>query len=280
MHRPGRSPLVDAIVRAAERPTGGLDGHGGAAEPPHDVVAVPVELPGGPIRLLRPRDPEAVAFETVSAPGAAVEELHPPHWARLWASGIALAHAIEPDPSDATGPDGEEGGANCERAGRPGGRIVVRGRPVLELGCGLGLPALAAARAGARVLATDRSPGAVAYVAASAAREGIGLCSAACAWDGAGSLVEQGPWDVVLAADVIYDQEALTVLASLLTRLVADDGEVWLTDPRRPLAAEFLADARGRWREVDTRASAVPGVLLHRLRGPVRPVRSRRGGLP
>ncbi|MBW0102255.1 methyltransferase [Pseudonocardia sp. KRD291] len=268
---PGPRPdLVAAIVRAADRGgDGGEPGTGaphsggepgtGDADPTLDAVAERVQVPGGPLHLLRPRDPDALAFETVSAPDAEVEELHPPHWARLWASGTALARVVDAPPPPPT------------VAGRDGaGRIVVRGRSVLELGCGLGLPALTAARAGARVLATDRALGAVAYVAATAAREGIDLHSASCTWDAAEPLVEQGPWDVVLAADVIYGQEALTVLAALLPRLAADDGEVWLADPRRPLTPEFLADARSRWREVDTRESPVQGVRLHRLRGPIR----------
>lgn len=250
MHRP-RPDLVDALAGAADRPVPDT------TDPLLDAVAETVQLPGGPLRLLRPRDPDALGFETVSGPDDPVQELHPPHWARLWPSGTALARAVGP-PSEGAGP------------------IVVRGS-VLELGCGLGLPALTAARAGSRVTATDRSACAVAYVAATAAREGIDLRSASCAWEAAEPLVERGPWDVVLAADVIYGQEALTVLAALLPRLVGDAGEVWLADPRRPLTPEFLADARRRWREVDTVGSTVPGVLLHRLRGPLRPAARRRG---
>ncbi len=263
MHRPERL-LIEAILRAADRPHPDGDTRACGTDALFDAVAEPVPLPGGVLHLLRPRDPEAVAFETVSAPGAAVEELHPPHWARLWAAGGALARAVEV----VAPPDGAPGRDGAGYAGA--GRIAVRGRSVLELGCGLGLPSLAAARAGARVLATDRSPGAAAYVAATAVREGIDLRSASCAWDGAGSLVAQGPWDLVLAADVVYGQEALTVLAGLLPRLTGDHGEVWLADPRRPLTPEFLTDARRRWREVQTLDSAEPGVRLHRLRGPVR----------
>ncbi|MYW74150.1 hypothetical protein GTW08_18695, partial [Pseudonocardia sp. SID8383] len=37
-----------------------------------------VGLPGGPLDLLRPADPEAVAFDPVAV-GEGVEELHPPH---------------------------------------------------------------------------------------------------------------------------------------------------------------------------------------------------------
>ncbi|MET0191587.1 MAG: methyltransferase domain-containing protein [Pseudonocardia sediminis] len=275
MH-PADPSLVDAIVRAAsDRAVDGIDT---LLDPLLDVVAEPVDLPGGVISLLRPRDPDALPFETVSSPDAEVEELHPPHWARLWPSGTALARAVAARPASGGTRPGDSGSGDVPLGGDAGrersdprgpARIVVRERSVLELGCGLGLPSLAAARAGARVLATDRSPGAAAFVAATAARAGIGLRAASCAWNEPQEL--DGPWDVVLAADVLYGADALTLLAGLLPRLTADDGEVWLADPRRPLAPEFLADARTRWREVDTLDSTEPGVLLHRLRGPARP---------
>ncbi|RZT86392.1 lysine methyltransferase [Pseudonocardia sediminis] len=269
--RPADPSLVDAIVRAAGRDVD---------DPLLDVVAEPVDLPGGVVSLLRPHDPDALPFETVSSPDAEVEELHPPHWARLWPSGTALARAVNAPPaSGGTRPGGSGAGdvplggdVGRERSDPRGpARIVVGGRSVLELGCGLGLPSLAAARAGGRVLATDRSPGAAAFVAATATRAGIGLRAASCAWNEPENLLAGGPWDVVLAADVLYGADALTLLADLLPRLTGDDGEVWLADPRRPLAPEFLADARARWREVDTVDSTEPGVLLHRLRGPARP---------
>ena len=57
------------------------------------------------------------------------EEEFLPYWAELWPSGLALARHV---------------------AARE-----LRGLRVLELGCGLGLPALAAALRGADVLATD-----------------------------------------------------------------------------------------------------------------------------
>jgi predicted nicotinamide N-methyase len=63
-----------------------------------------------------------------------------PYWAILWPSGEALAQAVADEPPPA-------------------------GARVLELGCGLALPSVAAARAGATVLATDGSPDAVAFAA-------------------------------------------------------------------------------------------------------------------
>jgi release factor glutamine methyltransferase len=49
------------------------------------------------------------------------------------------------------------------------------GRWLLEIGCGSGVIAMEAARGGARVIATDRNPFAVAFVAACAARASLDL---------------------------------------------------------------------------------------------------------
>ena len=54
-----------------------------------------------------------------------------PYWSVLWRSGVALGREVASAP--------------------------VAGLRVLELGCGLGVPSLVAARAGADVLATDAS---------------------------------------------------------------------------------------------------------------------------
>ena len=53
---------------------------------------------------------------------------------------------------------------------------------MLELGCGLGLPSIAAALAGGRVLATDWSPDAVRATAANAALNEVRLETAQVAW--------------------------------------------------------------------------------------------------
>ena len=63
--------------------------------------------------------------------------------------------------------------AELARAG-PHDRAAARcsGARTLELGCGLGLPSIAAALAGGRVLATDWSTEAIAMTATNAERNG------------------------------------------------------------------------------------------------------------
>jgi predicted nicotinamide N-methyase len=115
--------------------------------------------------------------------------------------------------------------------------LDLRGRRVLELGAGLGLPSLAAALRGADVLATDWAEDAVALLEANAARNGLALRTELVRWAeperfGTG-------WDLVLAADVLYEQRNAEQLLELLPRLAA--GEILLAEPGRPFADDFLA---------------------------------------
>jgi predicted nicotinamide N-methyase len=203
-----------------------------------DVVEEAVALGGRTVRMLRPRDGDAILDELLAEDDPEEERL--PFWTQLWPSGTALARAA---------------------AGRP-----LAGRRVLELGCGLGLVSVAAALAGAEVLAVDRSPEAVTFTAANAARNGATVGTAVCAFDQPEPLLAEAPWDLVLAADVLYEQRNVPVLLWLLPRLAGPGGEVWLADPGRNGLETFLtgADATG-WRRDE-----LPGdgglVTVHRLR--------------
>jgi predicted nicotinamide N-methyase len=125
---------------------------------------------------------------------------------------------------------------------------------------------MTAAMAEARVLAVDRSPEATTFAAVNAARNGVTLHIAVCVFDQPEHLLREAPWDLVLAADVLYGQRNVPVLVWLLPRLVDATGEVWLADPGRPMLARFLAgiDAT-RWRREQVAADP-DTVAIHRLR--------------
>ena len=207
-------------------------------DPRLDLAAGSLDLSRGRLTFVHPRDPAALLYEE----DIAADEAYPPYWAEVWPSGVELAHAV----SERAWPD----------------------TAVLELGCGLGLPSIAAALGGARVLATDRSPDALAFTAANAERNGVVVETAVCSWADARPLLDRAPWGLVLAADVLYGQRNVDELLDLLPRLVDDDGEVWVADPQRPLTPAFLAAARSAWRSVDTVATRQREVDLHRLAGP------------
>jgi predicted nicotinamide N-methyase len=196
-----------------------------------------VELPSGELRVLQPA-------ESAELPDDGPVEWAPlaPYWSVLWRSGVALAEEL----------DGES----------PAGARVV------ELGCGLALPSLVCARAGARALATDGSSDAVAFAAHSLALNEVDAEVATVDWERQGAaLAARGPWDLVLAADVLYTKANVEAALRLLPRLLAPGGEVRLADPRRAGARDFLAAARATF-TVRTRTEGE--VALHRLttRGP------------
>jgi predicted nicotinamide N-methyase len=140
----------------------------------------------------------------------------------------------------------------------------LAGARVLELGCGLGLPSIAAALNGAHVLATDRSSDALGFTTYNAALNGTSVEVGDCSWEQPESVLSRGPWDLVLAADVLYKHSGLADLDALLPQLVADAGQVWLADPGRPPAAAFLEGCT-RWAGVGRVPSEDPRVTVHRL---------------
>jgi predicted nicotinamide N-methyase len=196
---------------------------------PDELVEQSIALPGGELRLLQPQ-------EAAALPDSGPVQWAPvaPYWAVLWRSGVALARELD--------------GA------------ALGGRRVVELGCGLALPSLVAARAGADVLATDRCAEALALVERNALANGVHIETATVDWERPEALVGRAPFDVVLAADVLYERESVPRLLRLLPRLAP---EVWLADPARPAAGAFLEQAGRRW-AVRTRVRGV--VRIHRLR--------------
>jgi hypothetical protein len=89
----------------------------------------------------------------------------------------------------------------------------------------------------------------------------VGVCS----WAHPESVLSRAPWDLVLAADVLYLHSGLADLDALLPRLVGGTGQVWLADPGRPPASAFLESCT-RWAAISRDTSADPGVILHRFR--------------
>jgi predicted nicotinamide N-methyase len=177
------------------------------------VIAERVALPGGEVEVVRPPDAEALITEE-----SFEHEEFLPYWAELWSSAVALAHDVS--------------------------LRALRGKHTLELGCGLGLPSMAAALAGGRVTATDWAPAAIALAIENFARNGVRVETLVCSWTEPGAIVERAPWDLVLASDVLYERRDVGPLLDLLPRLAA---EVLLADPGRPALGEFLAAARERW---------------------------------
>jgi predicted nicotinamide N-methyase len=200
-----------------------------------DVVEEAIPVNGRDLRLLRPRNAEALLDEH-----AFEQEEYLPYWAELWPSALALARAI-------------------------GGR-ALRGARTLELGCGLGLPSIAAALAGGRVLATDWSPEAIAMTRANAERNGATVETLTCSWTAPEPLLTRAPYDLILASDVLYEARNADALLDLLPRLGRN---VWLADPGRKPAERFIAMAAETWEITRRTVPELQNGAVYRLRQPV-----------
>jgi len=132
---------------------------------------------------------EALRSET-----ARLVEAHPVFWARVWPAGLALARFVIAKPT------------------------LVAGTNTLEIGAGLGPGAIAAALAGAtRVVATDIEPNALDFVAQSARDNSVAVETAAWDWNQRPPPLARGPFDVILAGDVLYHNEHARLIHQHLT---------------------------------------------------------------
>lgn len=131
----------------------------------------------------------------------------PPYWALAWPGARALSSYLLGQPAE------------------------VRGRRVLELGCGGALAAIAAARAGAReVLALDLDPLACRAAAANAAANGLQIEVRAC--DALAQPADPG-WEVVLAADLWYERFLAPRATAWLREAAARGARVLIGDVGR-----------------------------------------------
>ena len=172
-----------------------------------DLVSTPVLLPQRSFTLWHPRQSDALldlsAFE---ADGRI------PYWAHVWPAARRLAAQL----LDETG----------------------QGRTLLELGCGSGLGALAALAAGFQVTASDYYAEALEFVQLSALENHLPLPETRVIdwrhWPD-----DLGRFDVVVAADVLYEPEHADLVTQAITRSLAPAGRAWVADPHRLGAERF-----------------------------------------
>lgn len=211
-----------------------------------DLVEETVQVAGSTFEIVRPRSAEALIDQEDYE-----RDERLPYWAEPWPSGRILAEALVEHP--------------------------LAGRRLIELGCGLALPTLVAARAGAHVLATDWYPSALAVLRENARRNDVRIETADLDWmHPSDEVMRAAPFELVVAADVLYELRYAGALTALVPRLAGLSGEALIADPRRPYASDFvegMLELGWTWELNERRVvgrvdEAGPIVRLHRLRPP------------
>ena len=140
--------------------------------------------------------------------------LYLPYWTYLWESAIGLARYVS------------ELGA------------TFSGQHILEIGCGFGLAGIVACQAGAKVVFTDFEHDALQFALHNSQLNGI-----------ENGVFVQMDWntpcfnskfDVILASDVIYEEENWEPITSLLQNLLASHGIAIFSEPNRKNADGFF----------------------------------------
>jgi predicted nicotinamide N-methyase len=197
-----------------------------------DTIEEVVVIAGRDLAISRPADSEALLDEE-----AFEHEEFLPYWAELWPSALALARRV--------------------------GTRALRGARVLELGCGLGLPSIAAALAGGRVLATDWSRAAIAFTELNAQANGAQMQTAVVSWVDLDELAARGPWDLVIGSDLLYEARNVGLVLDVLDR-IADHAII--ADPGRAASVGFEDAAARRWDVRSDIDDGPPRIVLFELR--------------
>jgi predicted nicotinamide N-methyase len=135
-----------------------------------------------------------------------------PYWADIWPSAVVLARFLR--------------------------GLRGAGRTLLELGCGSGVVATAAACAGFDVTATDYYEDAPRFARVNAWHgAGVEIAGRHADWTAWPS--ELTGFDLVVASDVLYEQRYADLVARTLAVSMGPHGEGWIADPGRVGAEGF-----------------------------------------
>lgn len=137
-----------------------------------------------------------------------------PYGVVLWPAAIALAHEVA---------------ARVD---------AFRGRRVLELGAGTGLPGIVAASLGARVVQTDKQEVAMSVCKRNVARNGVGGIEHRLvdwtAWE------DEERYDWIIGSDILYGEPMHPHLRRIFETSLAPGGRILLSDPFRATSLRLL----------------------------------------
>jgi predicted nicotinamide N-methyase len=136
-----------------------------------------------------------------------------PYWADIWPSAIALSEYIAENKSE------------------------FKGKKILELGCGLGLVGITATASGGDVLFTDNDPYALRFTGINFRRNfEVAAAVQILDWRNPG---KSESFDIILAADILYERRWLGPVIDILDNKMLSGGIAIIAGPDRKVSRAF-----------------------------------------
>ncbi|CAK7065118.1 MAG: hypothetical protein DELT_01615 [Desulfovibrio sp.] len=137
-----------------------------------------------------------------------------PYWVELWPASIALADWMREK------------------------QAAIRGKICIDMGCGLGLTAMAASSFGARVIAMDYEPEALVYARKNAASNTVPQ-PLWVAMDWRFPAVVPNAADFIWGGDIMYERRFVDPVLRFIRHALAPGGTVWMAEPNRDVYQYF-----------------------------------------
>ena len=192
----------------------------------HDIT-----LGDATLTMETPPDLDALLDQAAANNPQAVDEI--PYYAILWPAAHGLARYLWE-----------------HRAELPGTRVI-------ELGCGLGLPSILAARLGAHVIATDFHPETGEWLLHNAALNSVSLDYRPLDWNiflspnlcPPSSVLCPPSSPLVIGSDLLYERRHIPALVCAIDALCAPGGHTVIADPGRDNLQLFVSSMENSgWR--------------------------------
>jgi len=178
------------------------------------TTTVDVDVADASLSILKPRNSDDLISEADY-----VRDERLPYWADVWPSSLILAKRRATEVGD--------------------------GRTFLELGCGLGIVSLTAMRSGFTVVASDYYEDALSFARANAWRN-LHREPAIRMIDWRSLPADIGTYEMIVAADVLYEMAYAHLVADALAAALAPGGTAIIADPGRIAVDQVVEACEGR----------------------------------
>lgn len=183
-----------------------------ASELGYEVETTGYRIGGTDYQIRTLRDRQQFSDPDGCAERAGISSASWPMFGILWPAGFALAEEMS--------------------------RFSIKGKHILEVGCGIGLPSLVLQRRRADITACDYHPLAEEFLRHNADLNNLApIRFFNTPW--IGWSMDLGRFDLIIGSDLLYERDVSGALAGFIGRHAMPAAEVWIVDPDRGNRAAF-----------------------------------------